>query len=211
MKKLLLACLLFTGWSQAQNITFKDPEFKKVLIGNSFSSVDQNNDSEISIQEAEAITTLYLPVVTLITSIDEIKYFKNLTNFYIEEAKITSIDLSNLPKLKYLHCTYSDISTIDLSKSLELEDLDLSISDKLTTIDVSKNIKLKALQIYNTKISTLDLSKNLELVGLGLNDEIKNLDLLNNSKLDSLVTGTGLEYLNLKNGKRRNAKNFSKV
>ena len=72
MKKILLACLLSTGWTQAQNITFKDPEFKNVLLNikilqaddNNYDNIyledlngnkvtiDQNNDNEISVQEA---------------------------------------------------------------------------------------------------------------------------------------------------------------
>ena len=57
MKKLLLVCLLLTGWSQAQNITFKDPAFKNYLVNYEYYGstglvkLDLNNDGEISVDE----------------------------------------------------------------------------------------------------------------------------------------------------------------
>ena len=134
MKKLLLACLLFTGWSQAQNITFKDPEFKKSLINSSKSgfisfqtnsgyiySIDQNNDSEVSIQETEAVISMWLNYAYSITYVDEIKYFKNLENLYLELAPITNLDVTNLTNLKNLNCSYSNIISLDLSNNILLE------------------------------------------------------------------------------------------
>ena len=215
MKKLLIACLLFTGWIQAQNITFKDPEFKKALINSSNSgsisfktntnsgfinSLDLNNDSEISIQEAQSVISMWINYNTSITSVDEIKYFINLELLYLEITSITSLDVTDLTSLKDLNCTYSNINSIDLSNNLLLENLSLYKSSKVSNIDLSKNTNLKAINFSRTNISTIDVSNNKLLVGISVSNVIKTLDLSGNPKMDSICLSSSVEYANLKNG-----------
>ena len=70
MKKLLLVCLLLTGWSQAQNIQFEDAELKKVLlstdtnkfiakdVNNQKVNLDNDNNGEISILEIDKVSKI---------------------------------------------------------------------------------------------------------------------------------------------------------
>ncbi len=226
MKKLLLACLLFTGWSQAQNITFKDPEFKKLLINNSNSgfisfqtnsnngfvnSLDQNKDSEISIQEAQSVISMWLSYNNTITSVDEIKYFINLESLYLELTSITSLDVNNLTSLKYLNCSYSNINSIDLSNNLLLENLNLLNSSKVTNVDLTKNTKLKAINFSGTNISTIDVSNNKLLVGISVSNVIKTLDLSGNPKMDTISLTSSVEYANLKNGSTLSRFSFESI
>ncbi len=215
MKKLLIACLFFTGWGQAQNITFKDPEFKKILINNSNSgsisfqtntnngfihSLDQNKDSEISLQETQSVISMWVNYNNTITSVDEIKYFINLENLYLELTSITSLEVTNLSNLKYLNCSYSNVNSIDLSNNLLLENVNLYNSSKISNVDLSKNTKLKAINFSGTNISTIDVSNNKLLVGISVSNVIKTLDLSGNSKMDTISLSSSVEYANLKNG-----------
>jgi len=218
MKKILLACLLFTGWSQAQNITFKDPEFKKVLLeinqnnssynvyledlnGNK-TTIDQNNDNEISVQEALQIS--YIKYLTYgstvnITDLSDLTYFINLIGFEIQYTNIASVDLSMLTKLKVFYCTNSKLTSIDLSHNPDLELFDIS-SSSISNLDLSKNSKLKFLNFWATDITSIDVSDKKDLNGIYVSDKIKTLDLSNNPKMDSVSLGTNVEYANLKNG-----------
>ncbi len=223
MKKILLACLLFTGWTQAQNITFKDPEFKKALLnnlnnhnsvfetlsGNLVESVDQNKDSEISIQEAEDIKSIWISEVNLLF-VDEINNFKNLEKLYLVSTAINDLDISKLTKLKELICTNSNLISLDLSNNILLEVLNLSNSSKFTSIDLTKNIKLIAFNFSGTNILTIDFSKNIDLFGLSVSNKLKTLDLSNNHKIDSIHLTSSVEYANLKNGSTLSSIYFQK-
>ena len=216
MKKILLACLLFTGWTQAQNITFKDPEFKNVLLsikipqysiyledlnGNKV-TIDQNNDNEISVQEA--LNVGYIKYHTYfnenkITDLSDLSNFPNLIGFETQYSKIAKVDLSLLSKLKVFYCPYSNLNAIDVSNNFELEQLNISNS-LISTLDISKNSKLKVLDFSFTDISSVDVTDKKDLVGINVSEKIKTLDLSKNPKMDSIYLGSGVEYANLKNG-----------
>ncbi len=223
MKKILLACLLFTGWTQAQNITFKDPEFKNVLLNikilqtndNNYDNIyledlngnkvtiDQNNDNEISVQEALNIgyikSLTSWPIENKITDLSDLSNFPNLIGFETQYSKIAKVDLSLLAKLKVFYCPYSKLSAIDVTYNLELEQLNISNS-LISTLDISKNSKLNVLDFSFTDISSVDVTDKKELNGISVSDKIKTLDLSKNPKMDSIYLGSGVEYANIKNG-----------
>jgi hypothetical protein len=222
MKKILLACLLSTGWTQAQNITFKDPEFKNVLLNikilqaddNNYDNIyledlngnkvtiDQNNDNEISVQEA--LNVGYIKYHTLynenkITDLSDLSSFANLIGFETQYSKISKVDLSLLSKLKVFYCPYSNLSAIDVTNNLELEQLNISNS-LISNLDISKNSKLKVLDFSFTDISSVDVTDKKELNGISVSDKIKTLDLSKNPKMDSIYLGSNVEFANIKNG-----------
>jgi len=203
MKKILLACLLFTGWSQAQNITFKDQEFKNVLLnikipqysiyledlnGNKV-TIDQNNDNEISVQEALNVGYIkyhtYINYKKKITDLSDLSNFTNLIGFETQYSKISKVDLSLLSKLKVFYCPYSNLSAIDVSNNLELEQLNISNS-LISTLDISKNSKLKVLDFSGTDISSVDVTDKKELHGISVCDKIKTIYLLKNSTMTAI-------------------------
>lgn len=84
-----------------------------------------------------------------------------------EAAKITELNVSNLPTLQELFAASNKLTKLDLSKNTELITLDVQ-NNILKDIDVSANTKLKKLTLTNNKLSSIDLSKNKELTTIYL-------------------------------------------
>jgi hypothetical protein len=177
MKKLLLACLLFTGWSQAQNITFNDPAFKSFLVnyvyykGQDLVGLDLNKDGEISIDEAKEPTELYIQNDSTIISTEGIENFININTLQIVSAKkIIKIDVSGISTLKNIWCLYLD----ELSEFIgpkNLEYLYISNSYNLSSSDFSIYPKLLDLNLANISFTTTNqfpllLPKNITKLAL---------------------------------------------
>ncbi len=101
--------------------------------------------------------------------------------------KITSVDLSNNPKLHTLYADHTSISSIDLSHNPELYNLRI-YGTPLSEIDITKN-NIYYLKAYNTNLTSLDLSKSPNLRELDIHDTgISNLDLSGKPRLEELIT-----------------------
>lgn len=104
----------------------------------------------------------------------------------IEGAKVTELNVSNLPTLQYLYAPTNELTQIDLTKNIELLSLELS-NNMLENIDLSSNAKLTKLTLTNNKFSSIDLSKNAELVTIYLSENpIKVVDFTANNKLKNI-------------------------
>lgn len=147
------------------NIIFNDADFKAELIKND--NIDLNKDDEISYAEAASYAgEIDLSMKTKVDDIREIQYFTNISE---------------------LNCSYSNISSLDVSKNTKLTTLDCSNNSKINSLDVSKNTLIKHLSCYKTEISTLDISKIPELDYLSCsNTNISELDVSLNTKLSTL-------------------------
>ena len=179
MKKLLLACLLFTGWTQAQNITFKDPAFKSFLVdyvyykGQNLVMLDLNKDGEISIDEAKEPTELYIQNDSTIISIEDLENFINLNTLQVSYSKkVAKIDVSGINSLKNIWLMNLDkLSEFIGPKSLEL--LYISDSHNLSSSDFSLYPKLLNLNLVNVSFTITNQSPLL------LSNNITNLALVN--------------------------------
>ena len=187
MKKiLLLSCTMCLCFGNAQNITFTDSLLKGALIdspdvgystsfkdlnGNVLSSVDANNDGEVSISEAQNITDIdfyYLPF----TDLEGLQFFTNV---------------------KTINSYNSFATTFNYPQLINLEELVLSTysgQQTLTNFNVSNNLNLKKLELYTGIASEVDLSNNINLRELRINDSATNLTL----NLDNLINLRKLTY-----------------
>ena len=111
----------------------------------------------------------------------------------VGQNELTSLDVSNLTKLKRLGVgDWGRFNTIDY------------LSNTMSTLDVSKNVLLETLSVDNLQLTKLDVSKNTLLWYLSCaRNKFTNLNLTNNKKLKSLwcdnnVTITG--YIGSVNG-----------
>ena len=121
------------------------------------------------------------------------------------DSNISSIKFSNpsLPKnIINLQLWRNNISTIDLTKTNKLEELNLE-QNPIEKIDVTDSVKLKILKIRDSKItSAIDFSHNTDLALLTIinkdkDHKIESFDLSNNPNLESLTLGN-LNIHNLK-------------
>lgn len=164
MKKLLL--ILFFLWTQisfAQIVDIPDANFKEILIAH---GVDTNNDGEIQVSEAEAITSLLLSLdSTGVNSLEGILSFTNLNHINIWGGSFSSVDFSGLSNLNYIAINNSQLNSINLSGLINLEILDLG-GNQLESLNISNFTALMSLSLNNNKLHTLNLSNFPGLFGI---------------------------------------------
>ncbi|MBQ6313972.1 MAG: hypothetical protein IJI11_00040 [Mogibacterium sp.] len=94
------------------------------------------------------VTTLVVPeTLYSVNNLEGIQYFTNL---------------------KELQCTYNSLTSLDVSRNLALESINVC-SNKLTSLDVSQNPALKYLGCEYNNLSSLDVSHNPALESLFCN------------------------------------------
>ncbi|WP_237277653.1 DUF7619 domain-containing protein [Tenacibaculum ovolyticum] len=186
MKKLLLITLLIGYFTivNAQKIDFLDSNFENALL-NHIPKVDTDSNGEISIQEAEAVTSLNLDNKR-ISNLSSIEAFVNLETLQAHNNRLRSINLSSNVKLKTLSLYRNFLTDISLVNNIDLTKVTL-ISNSLTSINVSNNLNLKELALSYNEISEIDISNNIELLALNMFDtNLTQIDVSNNTKLSTL-------------------------
>ena len=100
-------------------IQFKDPIFLQMLLSGEMTDadekplmVDTNGDNQISVNEAQKVTSLVLEAYDdngdgefsyNLTNIEELKYFTSMTYFECEFSPVTKVDFSNNKVLKEVY------------------------------------------------------------------------------------------------------------
>ncbi|WP_196890076.1 T9SS type A sorting domain-containing protein [Aureivirga sp. CE67] len=189
-KYLLILCLFFTFLSFSQNIEFEDENLKEILVNETVasfeedgifitSSVDTNDDGEISLEEASAVKQLSV-FVSMFDEVsftfNELHYFDNLISLSLTNTKIPEIDLSNNTSLKRIRFNGNSFTELDLTTNDDLTSISLNESN-LTHIDVTDKEQLEELILQGGDFSNIDISNNLLLKVLDFDgDFIPNLD-----------------------------------
>lgn len=194
MKKfyILLFVILFSkNYSQIVNIP--DVNFKLILLqasatnniakdlaGNS-TKIDQNNDGEIQVSEAENISKISINN----RNIEYIYYFFRPSNFSGTIKEIYSLEgISSFKNLKLLDCSFAKLSSIDFTNLSSLTEI-YCTNNLITAFNNFQNIKsLFALDCSNNQMTSLDLS-NSSSVDLP-NFETKVLFRFNNNNFQNL-------------------------
>lgn len=114
-------------------------------------------------------------------------------------GQIETLNLTQNTNLKTLICSGNKLTSLDISKNLQLEYLNGSynrdynydsgeaIEVSLTNLDTSKNSKLKHLDVHNNQISSLNLNNNIELEFLNCDyNKLNSLNVSNNLQLVTL-------------------------
>ncbi len=113
--------------------------------------------------------------------------------------RITNLDLSGNPRLKYLNVGGNNsLGRLDISDNPELEYLCCDITG-LSSLDLSHNPKLKELRCWSNDFAALDLAANKELKYLYCDDnKLTKLPLEANTKLEYInCSGNKLTTLDL--------------
>ena len=131
------------------------------------------------------------------TVCDEIGFFRNLETLNCSNNKITSLDVSNNPKLTSLSCRNNQLSSLDVSSNPALTDLYCHYN-QLTSLDVTNNTALHRLYCDYNQLTSLDVSNNTALYDLRCDgnqltsfvvtnhSSLSKLNIANNPKLTSL-------------------------
>lgn len=162
-------------------IYFNDFNFKKYLLAN----FDINGDGSINVSsESFAIKDIDCSNKG-INSIDEIRWFSNLSNLACNNNSLTSLNVK-CTGLNKLLCNNNQLSTLDISWCENLDYLNCSFN-QLTSLNLIYNTKLTTLWFANNQIKSINLSKCENLKSLWCSDnQMISLDISNCKKLEVL-------------------------
>ena len=174
----------FTVTQEVDNspiVHFKDAEFEKEII----IMADLNVDNQLSQAELAFIKELDLSGREL-TDLEDIKYFTGLLSLDCSDNQLTTLDISNNLALEELICDNNILTSLDISNNTALTQLSCE-SNQLTTLDVNKNIALTSLNCDRNQLASIDLSSNTALTGFYCRENnLTSLDVSKNTALRSL-------------------------
>ena len=161
---LIIFCL-FT--SKAQNVYIPSAEFKSLLVnqicadtnddGILDNDVDTNNDGEIQVGEALAVTNLNT-LNNPLGNINGINAFANLKSLVCNNTGIQFFSIVGLTNLKSLDCSSNAIYSITLTGLSQLETLNCSNNELMTVLNFSGLNNLKNLNCSRGRIVNLNVS-----------------------------------------------------
>lgn len=206
----LLVVLFVFYAGNSQIINFPDPNFKARLLqaapglqlaygANGSMRIDANNDGEIQVSEALAVTALYI-FSGSITSIAGIENFSNLQEFNCYQNPITSMDLSPLTQLTRINIGYTQITSLNVTGLSHVEWLNC-VYGQLTSLDLTGMTTMYQLQCYNNQLTSMSISNASNLLSINCrNNLLTNLDVSNVNPLYNLdCSSNNLTQLSLKN------------
>ena len=196
----IIVFLFLTHYLSSQ-VMISDSVFLQALIEE---GVDTNQDGQIQLDEAQAVTELDITYED-ISSLSGIEAFSNLTTIKIGFTNIDSADftnnlqltsinlpdndlievqLPNLPQLKSLVLRNNEISSLDVSSFINLEELDLD-NNNFSNLDLGNLVKLKELNVRFNNLSSLDIGNLVQMEDLDVS--LNNLPTLDLSGLTKLI------------------------
>ncbi|WP_431134562.1 T9SS type A sorting domain-containing protein [Psychroserpens mesophilus] len=161
MKKTLLlftTCLCFGLISAvAQNVNIPDTNFKSYLLADS--AINTNNDSEISIAEAQAFSGELLINGLSISDLTGIEAFVNITRLDCYTNNLTALDVSNNLALTRLHCAGNQIETLDISANTLITDIQCHNNGVLSELNIANgnNSNINWMKAYGNSLSCIQI------------------------------------------------------
>lgn len=163
------------------NIQFPDANFAAYMVEN----FDTDGDGGISPTEAAAITAIRCSDKG-IKSVAGIEYCTKLVFLDCTENQLTTLDVSKNMELIALGCNENQLTALDISKNTKLNILDCSFNE-LTSLDVNQNTNLDDLDCSSNQLTALDVSNNTKLIELDCDwNQLTTLDVSKNTKLTDL-------------------------
>ena len=191
---------------QSQVINFPDVNFKTKLLSSNTSNaiavdnnnnnikIDANNDGEIEVNEALQVSKLFYvsnsngetpskstnSIIYPITDLTGISFFSNLKYLNVNSNNLTTLDLSNNVLLEELYCINNQLNALNLTNLNNLSVLNIS-ENSLNSLNTVLYSNLVYLNCSNNNFTSLSLSNNLNLVTLRCSyNNLQNLDVTNN-------------------------------
>ncbi|WP_340199215.1 hypothetical protein [Ascidiimonas sp. W6] len=136
----------------------KDPAFEQSLIDLGF---DTTLDGSVLTANIENIRDLILndKGITDLTGIED---FINLENLWANDNALTTLDVSNNGKLKFIFVDNNEITSLDVANLSSLEKIGAA-NNGLSSINVSGNLNLQLLVIPDNNITAIDVANNSQL------------------------------------------------
>lgn len=180
---IVLATFLLTNCSSKITI-IPDSKFEKVLIE---LGIDSDGIINGKVLTADINTIEFLSVERKnIYDLTGIEGFKLLKNLSCHENQISDLDLSQNIYLEELNCIGNQINNLDMTKNGILKNLYCS-NNQLENLNISKCSNLTILNCFKNKLEVLDISQNKNLKKLiCAKNELNLLNVSNNTHLETL-------------------------
>lgn len=179
----LLLSFFYSISSFAQIVRIPDSKFKQYLISQGY---DANDDGQIQMVEALKVKKLYINDLGIV-NVEGVNSFINLEEFGCYNNRITTLDLSNLTKLKYLFASKNRIEYLNISNSVDLIELSIEGNYFIKELDLSKFKKLQSVDLSDNQLSNFDASGLINLVSVKVdNNKLNAISVRNASNLKSL-------------------------
>ena len=170
---------------QSLNTYIPDTNFENYLEANGMGDGIALNNSVFT-SNINSVTTLDVSNLS-ISDLTGIEDFLALQSLHCSYNQLTNLDISNNTALTHLDCSDNQLTTLDVSNNLLLSGL-YCWNNQLTTLDVSTNVLLYNLEFGFNQLTTIDISSNVNLFGIYCNDNLlSSLDVSNNINLDNIV------------------------
>jgi uncharacterized repeat protein (TIGR01451 family) len=147
-----LLSIFFFVTANAQIVTIPDANFKAKLIEQ---GVDTNNDGQIQVTEALAVTSLGLSYAS-ISDMTGIEAFTNLTELTCGNNQLTTLNVQGLTNLYWLRCGNNQLTTLNLQGLTNLHWLEC-FENLLTTLNVQGLTNLQYLYCSGNQLATLNV------------------------------------------------------
>lgn len=169
--------------SYSQTTAIPDSNFEEALVNLNIDTNGLNGN----ILNSDAVDVHHINVSeNFIHNLSGIEAFTSLKTLNCSLNNLSAINVSQNIHLEELNANDNQINTIDVSLNTKLETLRLS-SNLLNNIDVYSNVSLKTLSIDLNNITSLNISNNLLLEYLGCySNYISTLNVTNNTLLKHL-------------------------
>ena len=193
--------MMATGWGQFKNIVEGEPEpdievdinstnFPDETFRNYLLSQSYGEDGKITEIEISKITNISVSGSSTspgsIKSLKGIEYFTALKYLYCSYNQLTSLDLSKNTALTNLFCYNNQLTSLDVSNLTALTYLSCS-DNQLTSLDVSRLTALTYLSCGGNQLTSLDVSQLTALTDLYCyNNQLTSLDVSRLTALTSL-------------------------
>ncbi len=171
MKKTFLLSLLafFTSIPTFADVAINATNFPDPIFRDYVKTKIMGNANATTLTTAKINSTYDIYVSNKgISSLKGIEYFTEVVEIRAGHNNLTTLDVSNLSKLRWLDLGLNNIASIDLSHNTELEFLWIG---KMKNINLNKNAELVFLNITGSELTSLDLSNNNMLSYVILKDQ----------------------------------------
>jgi len=178
-----LSNLTFPINQEVQRTLIPDTAFEMALID---LNLDDELDGSVPTENIEDVMDLVLNEKG-ISDLTGIEGFTNLYNLWLNDNQLTTIDLSQNNRVKFIFLENNNISGIDVRSIPNLEKLELK-GNSVSEIDVTNNQQLQFLILDGNNITSLDVSNNPELFTLEVLNNPLNCIKVSQSQLDNTPT-----------------------
>ena len=157
----------FTQGSIASVNLSGNPELTNLTINNNTASKFESKLASLDVSKNTKLTYLNVTGASaekpgLLTTLD-LSNNPELTNFYAQYNKLTSVKFAEGVKLSFLNVQNNELTEMDLSGMASVKDIYAS-DNKLTAIDLSKQTAKATLNLFNNELTELTVPADVKTI-----------------------------------------------